>query len=151
MMKRKRKALAVGFLSLAGCALMTALPLASSGQAGAPVPQDNKKGENKSIKPALPGPARWYLRELQAPFTILSTRYNQETRQVIWVLHAKKNIKNAGYHALFLDADFVKIADTEIRFTPSQKEYEKGTRIEAVLRIPALFDEANTVTVRAFR
>jgi hypothetical protein len=51
--------------------------------------------------------------------------------------------------ALFVDSDLVQIADVTVRLTPSQKEYKKGARIEAVLNLPIDFAETNKVTVSA--
>jgi hypothetical protein len=112
------------------------------------VPKSTTKENNKkSRQSVLPGHAMWDLLTFQKAYRIVSTEYDPASRQVTWTLEANNKVITAGYRAVFRDADKVKCADVSIALTPASQEYEKGSRIKAILTLPAWEAFAQTDTV----
>jgi hypothetical protein len=148
-MKSKLSALVIAILTLTGHGVLGAIPAVGQMETGK---DSASKSTSQKPKVKLPGQKLWDIQVLQEAYTIVSTKYDPEKRQVTWVLEAKKQVKCLGYHALFLDPDKVQTADLSISLTPSKKEYQKGTRVTAVLRLPSregFENETNTVTIKA--
>jgi hypothetical protein len=156
-MKSRFAALLAGLCILGVCALATGPVSADRTQAaqksdkakGPPKPSLKEDGKKKNERPKLPGQAMWNLKTIAASFHIVGTDYDPASRQITWSLEAKNQVACTGYRAVFLDADQVQWADVGITLAPSGKEYEKGARVKAVLKLPAKeeFQEANTVTI----
>src|SRR5262249_33406275 len=108
-----------------------------------------RKERSRNNQGGLPGPALWDVRALQEQFTVVSTRYDQSKRLIVWALEAKTEAEAARLTARFLDADFVTLAEEELQFAPALKSHHKGTRLEAVLRLPGkdVVQEANQAIV----
>jgi hypothetical protein len=150
-MRSKLSALVIVILTLTGHGVLGAIPAAGQTETGK---DSASKSASQKPKVKLPGQKLWDIQVLQEAYTIVSTKYDSEKRQVTWVLEAKKQVKCLGYHAQFLDPDKVQTADLSISLTPSKKEYPKGIRVTAVLRLPSREDfesETNTVTIKAFK
>lgn len=128
----------------AGFPGMVAIPKSLQERGHAP-----KEGSNQQTKSTLPAQVQWNLKALAASFTIVSTTYDTKNWQVSWVLEARRTVTNPEYHAIFRDADLVQWAKVPLTFSPARKEYEPGTRVQAILPLPVpeALQEVTTVTV----
>jgi hypothetical protein len=156
-MKPRFAVLTTGLLTLAGYMLTMDSVSADTKQSAklavtekAPaVKPPPKEAEKKKVRPKLPGQALWDLQNLEASFTVVGFEFDHARWQITWELEAKKKVCCPGYHAVFLDPDKVQMANVYLEFAPSKKEYDKGTRLKAVLPLPPReeFEESCTVTV----
>ncbi len=98
-----------------------------------------------------PGDALWDYGAWADDYLVVATSYDAHTRQVTWTLEARKKVTARRYQARFTDPDLLEMDARDIHFSPAHKEYVKGSRIKATLKLPdkEVMQEVNRVTVRA--
>jgi hypothetical protein len=97
----------------------------------------------------LPGDARWDYGAWADDYLVVATDYDADTRRVTWTLETRRKVTGRTYQARFTDPDLLDLDTRDLQFVPAQKEYKKGSRIKATLKLPAkdVLQEANRVTI----
>src|SRR5947209_6062097 len=95
-------------------------------------------------KTSLPGKASWDLAAFGTIFKVAETRYDEETKQVTWVLELKNEVRTADlvrdldervYQLTFTDEDGKELAITQMRASkfkgiPTGEKFAKrGTKL----------------------
>jgi hypothetical protein len=125
------------------CLMMALLVfiLAVPGSAGGRSPGDKHGG--------MPSGVIWDYGAWADDYLVVGTAYDPDARQITWTLEARKKVTARPYRARFTDPDLLEMAARDIHFTPAHKDYLKGNRIKATLKLPDkdVMQEVNRVTI----